>query len=85
MNCKPGDLAIVLRANETPEHVGKILTVVRLHNGDWPEPHWLTEPEFLHSCGNPLVFADSDLRPLRPDEGEDEILRIAGHPEYAYG
>ena len=29
MNCKPGDLAIVVRARNTPEMLGRIVTVVR--------------------------------------------------------
>ena len=29
MNCKPGDLAIVIRARKTPEMLGRIVTVVR--------------------------------------------------------
>ena len=29
MNCKPGDLAIVVRAQATPEMLGRIVTVVR--------------------------------------------------------
>ncbi len=29
MNCKPGDLAIVVRARHTPEMLGRIVTVVR--------------------------------------------------------
>jgi len=30
MNCKPGDLAVVVRAPYTPEMLGRIVTVVRL-------------------------------------------------------
>lgn len=30
MNCKPGDLAIVVRAHQTPKMLGRIITVVRL-------------------------------------------------------
>ena len=30
MNCKPGDLAIVIRAGQTPQMLGRIVTVVRL-------------------------------------------------------
>lgn len=29
MNCKPGDLALVIRARETPEMLGRIVTVAR--------------------------------------------------------
>ena len=29
MNCKPGDLALVVRARATPEMLGRIVTVVR--------------------------------------------------------
>lgn len=29
MNCKPGDLAIVVRARHTPEMLGRIVTVIR--------------------------------------------------------
>lgn len=30
MNCKPGDLAVVIRSRTTPEVIGKIVTVVRV-------------------------------------------------------
>ena len=106
MNCKPGDLAVVVRS--TLGNLGKIVRVIGpslsnsvafgetfvdpatgitwrrdMHDFDWD----------VESAGLPLAIRfsrgnwettfrrpvhDSALRPLRDNEDEDEMLRIAG-------
>lgn len=79
MNCKPGDLAIVVRSFAGNE--GKICKVIR--DGDevgywfveFPSPvKWMTG---VGACG---YAEDSKLRPIRDQPGTDEIIRIAGKP-----
>ena len=95
MNCKPGDLAIVVKANRVPENVGRIVKVVRLVsrgevlfssgcvNGT---AGWLVEGRvrsFLGFNGNEGVFPDNCLRPIRDpgDDAQDEMLVLLGKPE----
>ena len=76
MNCKPGDMAIVVRS-ERRQH-GKIVECISLFvHPLWPgEPCWRVRPalELGAWCH------DFQLRPIRDSDGEDEILRIAGLP-----
>lgn len=86
MNCKPGDLAVVVSARYTPSAIGQIVRCIRLITDDEPVgphrwqssiggPAWLVE-----GCGRPIKwgdslvhqrpFADRCLRPIR-DPGED--------------
>lgn len=108
MNCKPGDLAVVVRS--TLGNLGKIVRVIGPSFGnDAPLGSKIVDPasgrlwsrdtlDFIwdvESSGSPLVsicsdgsligdlrrlFPDSALRPLRDNEDEDEMLRIAGKP-----
>lgn len=108
MNCKPGDLAVIVRS--TLGNLGKIVRVIgpSFCNGlkfgettvdpatgiTWRRGvlgfYWDVVAQ-----GSPLVcergnslrhesykrpFKDADLRPLRDNEDEDEMLRIAGKP-----
>lgn len=86
MNCKQGELAIIINSMHTKELIGKIVTCVKrvpkgfiLHGGYVPsqlaknDDVWIVRFEtynWLHS--------DSRLRPIRYNDGEDEIIRIAG-------
>jgi len=97
MNCKPGDLAIVIRSLAGNE--GKIVTVHRFVSELEVEyapkrkndrEGWLCYGSNLKSIGlkdkvivesTKCVFPDESLRPLRDNDGEDEILRIAGKPQ----
>ena len=89
LNCKPGDLAVVVRSYCKNE--GRILTCVRLAAADelasrghfdWMlEPVWVTDSELRCSDGGTTRFyPDGRLRPLRDSEGEDEVLRMVGRP-----
>ena len=82
MNCKQGDLAVVVRS--LAGHEGKIVTCVRLTYGDGAfgyGPRWVTEPGLLGSLGTKnFPISDGCLRPVRDSDGEDEMLRLVGLP-----
>ena len=89
MNCKQGDLAIIVRSFAGNE--GKIVRCLK----------FIPSMKWRQKNGPPLVFdswetdfttagwggdvhnkiQDRQLRPIRPTDGEDEMLRIAGKPE----
>jgi hypothetical protein len=81
MNCKPGDLAVVVRC-DVPEVVGLFVRCVRLDY--WGgEPFWYLDRRVIHNdprYQHDAVF-DCNLRPIRDQDGEDEMLRIAGLPK----
>ena len=92
LNCKPGDLAIVVRSKAGNE--GKIVRCLKFVG----KPPWGSADRFHSDCwrvegslaaiyegtGKEAPFdghiSDSRLRPIRDGDGEDEILRIAGLP-----
>lgn len=98
MNCRPGDLAVVVRA-DTPGLTGRFVIVDRAIPNDGrfgkgliatgPEPGWICRPaakgqtlpalnEVDHVLQLPeRPIADCILRPIRPNEGEDESLSWA--------
>lgn len=72
MNCKPGDLAVVVRTISRPERLGMLVTIIRPYQND----AWIVEP----MCGLPSPAGwyapDWGLRPLRDsnDDAQDETL-----------
>lgn len=94
MNCKRGDLAVLIRSNSGNE--GRIVRCVVLEKTSFStEPlnargitmAWRVDEPF-HSLGGICTHIPDDyLRPIRDNDGEDEILRIAGKPatEFAHG
>lgn len=88
MNCKQGDLAVIVRSYAGNE--GKIVRCVRLSyapcllpGGALIErcPLWETDAVLLGCSGRSDEFVpDFQLRPIRDNDGEDEMLRIAGLP-----
>ena len=91
MNCKQGDLAIVVCSVSSNE--GKIVRCVKLHtlphgfdaDGRWQDQpigaRWVIEPTLPVDRGDySYTIADAYLRPIRGTEGQDEMLRIAGVP-----
>lgn len=94
LRCRAGDIAFGSSASKT--NPSRLVRVVRLYRpGELiegrevitsGEPSWLVE-----SLGAPFVYpdghlspyivgADRILTPVRDEPGEDEMLRIAGHP-----
>ena len=69
MNCKPGDLALIVRAQANPAWLGRIVIVVRAFD---PET-WVTDPM---PPGFDCVF-DRALRPIRDNDGIDETMTWA--------
>ncbi|MBQ1761924.1 MAG: hypothetical protein IIZ92_03370 [Aquincola sp.] len=90
LNCKQGDLAVVVRSSEGV-NLGKIVRCIKQHPtyrtltdfcGDFYEGHiWLIDPP-LPGAGGFITDAAPDawLRPIRDNDGTDEMLRIAGLP-----
>ena len=88
MNCKQGDWAIVVHSVAGNE--GKIVRCVRLVGNElWVGPDGIAElsatwelDRHLRNFGGDLTnrCMDKQLRPIRDNDGEDEILRIAGRP-----
>lgn len=90
MRCKVGDLAMVVKSIGG-RNLGKIVRCVR-----WDGQKWFSNPDgsrvLDHSwfMGESLtawdgtqvaVVADENLKPIRDEDGEDEMLRIAGKPK----
>lgn len=91
MNCKQGDLAIVVRACNV-ENIGRVARCMRVSiGGDVTGPGyrfpsavcWVVEPPL--SSWDGLGFAaavpDAFMRPIRDNDGEDETLTLAGKPQ----
>ena len=85
LNCKPGDLAVLVRAHLS-ENLGLICRVIGPSSfgpGWWHVEfskaiRWISGPRCLSHVGE---CQDSNLRPIRDQPGEDEMLRIAGNPQ----
>lgn len=73
MRCKPGDLAVIIRAKH-PENVGRLVTVVRLND----DGLWLVEGK-----GPGIYCRDENLRPIRDpgDDATDEMVERVGKPQ----
>lgn len=83
MNCKSGDLAVLVRS-VTGKNVGRIVTCDCQDRVFWAGTMyegWITEPELTSVNGARCVVPDAWLRPLRDTDGEDETLTWAGKPE----
>ena len=83
MNCRLGDLAVIVRSDSCPENIGRFVTVVA------PAEDWAENCDWFIECATPLkryhkgVFsygcrtniADNRLRPVRDSDGVDETVR----------
>lgn len=91
LRCKVGDMCIVVNDIEMPCNNGALVEIVRV-----ADPEDFSSPEFQWDCRaissvrfNGEVFPsgtegfgyrDRELFPIRPGEGEDEMLLLAGKP-----
>ena len=87
MNCKQGDLAVIVRSQSQNE--GKLVECVRLHTSQTHDldgvllkltasgPRWVIVNALP---GGLLTVPDAILRPLRNRDGEDEMLKLVGRP-----
>jgi hypothetical protein len=84
VNCKPGDLAIVVRCAVDKAVIGQIVKTKQLLL-NWREPVWvLEEPLRSKATGfDNRKIADSCLRPIRDNDKEDETLTWAPRKETA--
>lgn len=62
MNCKPGDLAIVVLCRKAPQNIGAIRTVVQAAHGGWL-PAWELDREL--PSGDDCI-CDTCVRPIKP-------------------
>ena len=90
MRCKIGDLCVVVNSIY-PENIGKLIVIVK--SSELPHRDWIVEycSDFTarwFNCKSTVYLrkgettnkSDSDLRPIRDQEGDDEMIRIAGLP-----
>ena len=80
MNCKPGDLAVIVRSKYG--HAGKLVLVTVADRGGQPltwevEPLWNIPLKFRKEY---FRCRDKNLRPIRDNDGPDETLAWAGKP-----
>lgn len=87
MNVRDGDLAIVVGAYQLQENISGLVRVVRPYSG-WEDPAWWCETlshfKAIHESeggvvrpiepGTMAVVLDSQLRPIRDNDGPDETL-----------
>ena len=89
MNCKQGELAVIVRSKAGNE--GRIVKCVRLASIDeilgnfhfsWAGlVVWVVDAELPATLfGTTNMFPDERMRPLRDGEGTDETLTWAGKP-----
>lgn len=83
MNCKPNELAIIVYAEKIIQHtIGKIVELGdhTIHHPSNGQPCWVLKKPFLDGNGECIAIADTSLRPIRDNDGEDESLTWAGKP-----
>lgn len=77
MNCKPGDLALVVRPSKTdnPPHIGALVEIDR-HCDVFPGCWRLNPPVIDLRDGREVSVPDDALRPIRDpgDDAKDETL-----------
>ena len=79
MRCAVGDIAQIVDSIDPLDkalHAGKVVCVVAPYGPD----AWVCEPQLESYDGTLIAWLDASLRPLRDNDGVDEVLRIAGHP-----
>lgn len=82
LNCKPGDLAIVVKSMAGNE--GKIVRVLKFRGIDvWHHGNdlWETDTTAPGTIAKSNLFRDEWLRPLRDSKEPDETLTWAGKPQ----
>ena len=85
MNCKPGDLAVIVRCGYR-QNIGGLVEVrsrYRCEQGEW---FVMALSPLMTNRGPVSSMAvvwmdDADLRPIRDQDGEDETFEWAGKPE----
>jgi hypothetical protein len=72
VNCKQGDLAIVVKCKNAPENIGAIRTCVAIDDDGWGNVGWELDRDLPNGDN---CICDTCLRPLRapPDLVDIEI------------
>lgn len=87
MNCKPGDLAVIVNSNDR-RNIGKLVRVIGPYEMR-PQSWWVASESVLHGVfsdwppGAEVGQYDKNLRPIR-DPGEDatdEMVQLLGKPQ----
>jgi len=82
MNCKQGDLAILIKSYAGNE--GKIVRCIAHVRRDCAYEGvvdaWITEPMLTNIDGEEIPTTDHRLSPIRDNDGEDETLQWAPVP-----
>jgi hypothetical protein len=84
MNCKPGDLAVVIRDLASGLESGAIVLILDAYPKDVPA--WYVDGPSLRSkwpTARSFSINDENLRPIRDQEGQDETLSWAPTKETA--
>lgn len=86
MNCKPGDLAFVIRST-TGSNIGKVCQVLSYGGQDKDGENWVVEfseaiPAVIQSSGEKVLTRrmwapDAWLRPIRDNPGNEEWFKSA--------
>ena len=92
MNCREGDLAVVVGGERTRRNVGRVVRVIALAGPEDFDP--LVPRDRCWRVDTPMrwdsllfgsvmcpVAPDEYLRPIRDNDGEDETLAWAGKPQ----
>lgn len=89
MQCKVGDLAIVVNDYENPDNNGALLRILLRAGPGWGIPaDWIGEPlssfsfpgRVIRSGQGTVMYRDCELKPLRDGDGEDQTHQWAGRP-----
>ena len=90
MNCKPGDLAVMVRS--AASNHGLIVSCLKIATDkemidcgfDFRNtPAWVVDRKIISNHGTLInIVPDSFLRPIRDNPGDDETLTWAGKPEH---
>lgn len=84
LNCRPGDLAVVVKTLNG-EQVGRVVRCVTVvgdvfFTSGLRATAWVTNPPLIGTTGMATVCPDPWLRPIRDQPGEDETLTWAPVP-----
>lgn len=71
MNCKPGDLAIVVAGEK--RWIGLVIRILS-QSRNWPGCWYSEEKHVDPENGMRIVWFDWTLRPIRPDETPEESI-----------
>ena len=81
MRCRPGDMAVIVDAFNKC-NIGKIVTVIELHDGSGELALKLKEPVWLIRCSVPIIWSTDTKRWRRKSgpAGDSALQPIRGLP-----